>query len=571
MRFLPLSLILIFSCAKDDNNSADNVCLTGGYYISSSEGDDNNTGTTSCAPWKTLDRVANSTFSQDSTIYFKSGDTWYEGLNLSNSNINLSSYGDGDPPVFDGSDQIDSWASLGSDLYSFEASLTSSEGLGNLSRNSTMLFFIEWDTDVTTTFTGTSNNSFTYNGNILYIKSNTDPSIDEFRYSKIYKGLSADGISNVSINGINFTRFSLHGVEFKNCTNCDISNSTIDKIGGASLGAVYAGNGIEYGSTASDGDVDNVIISEIFDSCLSPQTYSSNQTISNISFKNSTLSQCGFAGIEVSVLSNGGTTNSSINNISMDNISISNTGNGWSGRRYGTEGHGIRVQADDGAGSISGTTISRVIINNATGDGIKISGDTSTTTIHRSQIKNGDIYGINFSDGSKTTPKLILSSSLIHDNSNYGILFNCPNCQGLNIFHNTFYNNTTINLAIFGQDNEALIKNNLFYSESPMTHLFANSSLTGGDLNHNCYNDGTNMFGYNGSAYSTVSSFNSATTFEANGVGDETVGLIDPSQENFRLDSNSGCKILGVNDTGIDLDFNGNSFLNPPSSGALQF
>lgn len=573
---LPFHLLLLFSCGVSDGTSptlSTSACEANGYYVSNSGGSDSNAGTTSCTPWKTLSKVANSTFSSSTTIHFKKGDTWYEGLSVPSNNLSLGSYGSGANPIFDGSESVSSWTSEGSNIYSFATGISASEGLGNLSRNGTMLTFVNWNTDASTTLGSSATNSYSYDNSAdtLYLKSTTDPSSDSFRFSKIYKGISAEGKSNINISGITLTRFSLHAVEFKNCTNCDISNSTVTQTGGATIGSVYAGNGIEYGNSCSNGDVDNVTVSEIFDSCLSPQTYSSSQTISQVTFKNSTVSKCGFSGVEISVLSNGGTTGSSISNVSIENVSISDTGRGWSGRRYGTEGDGIRVKADSGAGAVSGTTVERTTINNAIGEGIKVNGDTGITTISRSKIKGGAIYGINFAESTSTTPKLVLNSSLIYNNGSYGIVFNCPNCQGINLYQNTFYNNTTINVGILGQDNEALVKNNIFYSSASMTHFYVNGTLTGGDIDYNCYNDTTNMFGYNSSTYSTVSAMNGATGFETNGIGNGTVGLTDPTNEDFTLTSSSSCKALGTSGLGISLDYNGSSFSSPPSAGAIQF
>lgn len=565
-------LFLLTSCSRPGLEVI-NSCISNGYYVDATSGNDSSIGTSSCSPWKTLNKVENSTFTSEATIYLKRGESWNEGFVFPGSNLSISAYGSGELPIVNGSEEISSWVSEGSSIFSFQTSLASGEGLGNISSNDNILSFLAWSTDFSTTLASASMDSYTYNNSTgkLYVKVSTDPSGNGYRYSKIYRGFSADSLTNINISNVEVLQFSLHGIEFKNCTNCNATNVVVTNTGGATIGALYAGNGIEYGNSSSNGTIDNATISNIFDSCFSPQTFSNSQVISSISFKNSTVSKCGFAGIEISVLSNGGSTGSSISGVSVSNVSISDTGSGWSGRRYGTEGYGIRVQADSGAGSISGTTIDQVSISGSIGDGIKINGNTGETTISKSKIYSGSLVGLNFIEATSTTPKLILNTTLIYNNGNYGLSYNCPNCAGLNLYHNTFYDNSAINIAIFNQSNEGLIKNNIFYSSSAMTHLFVNSTLTGADIDYNCYNDTTNMFGYNGSTYSSVTALNGALAFEVNGIGNGTVNLTDAVGSDFSLTSSSACRSLGVTGLSISTDISGNSFSSPPSSGAYEY
>ncbi|MCP4914154.1 MAG: hypothetical protein GY909_13665 [Oligoflexia bacterium] len=571
-------LLLLNSCFEKETDTPKTTspvptnCDSGGFFVDSVSGSDSNAGTTSCVPFKTISKLQSS-ITNGTTAYLKRGSSWNESLSFANSNITITAYGSGSLPVFFGDEAISSWTNEGGNIYSKIMTLGTGEGLGNISKDGSMLSFVAWNSDFTTTLGAAANDSFSYNNSAktLYIKSTNDPSSFSYRYSKLMTGISVSSASNVNISYIKVKGYSFHGVEFKNCTNCNISNSELTQIGGATIGSLYAGNGVEYGSTSSSGTASSLTISEIFDSCFSPQTYSSNQTITGITIKDSTLSKCGFAGVEISVLSNGGTTGSTISNTTVENVTISDCGKGWSGRRYNTEGHGIRVQADNTAGVITNTQIKRVTVSNSAGDGIKVNGDTSTTTIHRAKIYNGSGYGINFLDTVKTTPKLVLTSSLIHNNSNYGLTFNCPSCQGLNIYQNTFYKNTTINLAIFGQSNEAIIKNNIFHSDGAMTDVFVNSTLVGGNVNYNCYEDGTNMIGYNSSTYSTVTAFNGAQSFEANGTGAGNINMTNPSSGAFTLLTTSSCKTLGDNTVSVTEDYFGSTFSNPPSSGAHQF
>ncbi len=581
-------LLLLIGCSKSDKTDPDPdpgtepTCETNGFYINASSGDDTNSGTSDCEPWQTLAKASNSNFSPGDTIYLKRGETWFEQLSLSNSNVSVDAYGNGSLPTIDGSVIAENWSNEGNGIYSSHLAHDSTEGLGNISEDGVMMAFVAWAGDAAATLGSIADGSFSFDffAQIIYIKSGVDPSTKVYRASKKFFGILAAERNHISIRNIRITRFSLHGIEFKNCRGCAVNNSEVDNGGGTVItilgpentNYLYAGNGIEFGQSSTATSIDTVTVSDIFDSCISPQTYDNQQTAADQTYTNMTLARCGFAGVEISVLSNDGSTGSAISNISIINSNITEMGKGWSGRRYGTEGgHGIRIQADAGAGSITNSLVSQTSISDVAGDGIRIVGDTGITTISQSRIKTSAGNGISVVSTVNSSSKLQLNTSLIYNNGGHGLSYNCPDCLGLNVYHNTFVDNTNINLAIFGQSNEALIKNNLFFSGAAMTHLYVSQTLAGGDVDHNCYNDSSNLFGYNDTAYSTVTAFNSATGFEANGLGNGTVGLADPTNEDFTLSSNSSCKSLGISGLGINNDYAGDNYSNSPSAGAYQF
>jgi len=82
------------------------------YYVSNSSGNDGNSGLTTAAPWKTIDKVnqkIDSGLSAGDSILFKRGDTWTGGSYLEIDNIDASAgspvtfgaYGTGVRPIFD--------------------------------------------------------------------------------------------------------------------------------------------------------------------------------------------------------------------------------------------------------------------------------------------------------------------------------------------------------------------------------------------------------------------------------------------------------------------------------------
>ena len=77
------------------------------YYVSQSTGNDANDGTH--APWKTLTKASQITFTEGDRLLLKCGDTWTEGLELKGNGsaarpVMVSSYGTGPKPVIDRQD-----------------------------------------------------------------------------------------------------------------------------------------------------------------------------------------------------------------------------------------------------------------------------------------------------------------------------------------------------------------------------------------------------------------------------------------------------------------------------------
>jgi Right handed beta helix region len=89
------------------------------YYIDSIGGNDRSNGTSSSTPWQTIAKVDSSSFNPGDSILFKSGDTWREQLNITNSGsagkpITFGSYGVGALPIISGANLATGWASVSS-------------------------------------------------------------------------------------------------------------------------------------------------------------------------------------------------------------------------------------------------------------------------------------------------------------------------------------------------------------------------------------------------------------------------------------------------------------------------
>ncbi|MBT4791343.1 MAG: hypothetical protein HON90_07215 [Halobacteriovoraceae bacterium] len=611
IKILILTVFFLGSCSKETSKSNPIIsegpnaseCTTGtnSIYIDATNGNDANSGESSCLAFKTLYK-ASASLLDGMTVNLKKGETWFnEYLLIDKNNITVDAYGSGNDPIINGSKEINGWIHEGSGIYSLivnHAENAQGGGLGNLSRDSVMMTFRPWDTDATTTFASAIDHSFSYvyATKTLYIKSSTDPDLSSFRASTKLFGIETRDDSEILVQNIKITRFSLNAVYFYDCVNCTAKNLTITNGGGTITGAnsgggsadyIYAGNGIEFDNNSTGGLVENVTIDSIFDSCISPQIYISNQTMNNITFKNSTLSKCGYAGVEISILYNGGSVNNTLSNTTIENLTISDVGTGWSKIRYGefdeNKGTANGIIIESGAdptgatssGNVSGTIIRDTKINGSKGTGILLKGEVGDVTIQRSLINGSSGYGIFvFANPSEvpTTPKINLYSSLVYDNSKAGFSYSLGSALGFELIHNTFSNNgSVIQLEVYLHNGSGVVKNNIFQSSSAMTQLYFAPGISIGatNINNNCYENGTNMFGYDSSAYSLVSSFKSAHGFEANGIGTGSINFTDLNAKKFSLATGSACLTLGNNATTVISDYNGVSYGSSPHAGAL--
>jgi len=570
--------ILVGESIIEDGSDASSepACQTEGYYVDSILGDDDNDGNSSCAPWRTLQKAMDTVTS--GTVFLKRNAIFYERVVLSQSAIGLDAYGVGELPTLDGSTLAENWNNVGIDVYSYQASIIkdSGEGLGHVSKDGRILNFIAWDGNLLSTFSTAAEGSYSYDedNDTVFVKLDRDPNLSEMRISTKNTGISATSVEDILINNIKIQHFSLHGIEFRNCTRCTASAVTVTNVGGGMIdkeSMLYAGNGIEFSESSRDGLVTHSDISKIFDSCVSPQTFNSNQTIENIRLEKLVLSECGFAGIEVSVLSNGGSKGSTINQVKIKDTAIANSGRGWSGRRYGTEGFGIRIKADVGAGTISGVDITGVSIWGSMASGVVLKGDSREVNLARSAVFLNDNYGIEISEPDSDNLQLNLTASVIHHNNHYGLYYNCPNCLGMTLLNNTFYDNGSINVAVFSEGEDFTLLNNVFGSESDMVQLYIDVVSMRTQINYNCYQSGTQLFGINGNVYAELSSYREATALDVDSVEGASLFLMNPAEGDFSLLTDSPCKASGSLGAGVRLDFLGEVFQMPPSMGALEF
>ncbi len=506
----------------------------------------------------------------------------------SGSPITLGAYGEGAAPVILGSEVETGWTLHSGAIYQKIMTLNSGEGLGMVAQDGTMITRQEWNTDVATTFAAAAAGSYSYDPatNTVYIWCTgvADPASHTIEISRRLFGVRGVGVSYINVENLHIRYTSLHGIVFENGTHINVSGCTVEKLGGAVIvpsPVLYAGNGIEFGNSSAHCTVTGCAISDIFDSGISPQTYSSNHHASDFTFSDSTISRCGFAGVEIAVLYNGGMVNSDIDGVIVRNVTVLDSGKGWSGRRYGVEGRGIKINADlvagDSTRGVSGVVVENSTVSGSAGEGIFIGGRAGMVTVRRCTVRDNGGIGVLAQESLITNLLLDLYSSVIRNNGTAphgcGVAYNVPAGQGIVVRQNSFYDNNNIGLNIWSHDGEARIMNNVFHASAYRTHLLVNDDISAtAVISNNCFTEfgaGQPIFNYTGSTYDTVAAFD--TAYSAFAAGD--IGTSDPLlNADFTIQGmGSPCYHAGNAAAGIALDRNGTPFSNPPSIGAYEY
>ena len=501
--------------------------------------------------------------------------------------IALGAYGAGTDPVIHGASPESGWTHAGladKEVYQKTVNLAADEVLGNASEDGAMLRFVTWDTDADSTFSEAAFGSFAYDyataKAYVWCSDDADPATHTIELSRRIHGISAESVSHVTVRDLHVRRFSLHGIVFKNSTDITVRNCTAEDLGGAVIltgPTIYAGNGIEFGNACANCVVESCTVTDIFDSGVSPQTYSNDMTADGFTFRDLTIERCGLAGIEIAVLATG--TNCDIHNVTVSGNSILDCGLGWSGVRYGVEGRGMKIAADAGAGTMTGIRLKRNTISGCAGNGIYLHGDIDVVAVHRCAVYDNQLDGIEGSDaGDPTSLKMVLTSSLIRGNGGnggandrYGVSWNVPYGAGLDLYNNTFQDNGLINLALWNVNGFVGIRNNLFDSSRVMTHLYANVYVSGGDIDHNCYleNGGAiiHMDTVPGTPFATLANWRAGGSFAENSIGTADMGLAG----DCTVRDGSPCIDNGAAGTGVTEDYGGEAFGNPPTIGAYEY
>lgn len=489
------------------------------------------------SPYKFWSEVV---FKPDTAYFQKKGTVAREQIIINASGTEslpllIGSYGTGNQPVILGSEKETGWVSCNipqKRIFKKKVTLKSGEGLGLVLYDGVPMKFLPWTNDVAKTFKDASSGFFScdHRNATIYIwcPENKNPASAAIEVSRRYFGIRGAGVNNITIKDIEVKWASMHGISFEDSSGCIIDACTVRESGGTALAGTFVGNGIEFGNSSKKCMVRNCTATDIFDSGFTVQTYNTNKSASDIIFENVKAEKCGFAGIEIAVLSVAGANSSNVKNILMRSAQVIGSGTGWSQSRNG-QGTGIKINADPGYGnSVSGVIVDKSSVTSCSGKGIWAYGETGKIQIFNSKIFDNTQEGILIQDLNSVSTGLILGDSQIlsnginrGDKDKCGVVYHAPKGAGAEITGNKFNDNGFIGLMIPDPPSGQIkIKKNIFDSSSVKTHFYSGGSLEGADIGMNEYREhGGDIIGFNGKGYKKVNDFSLDTHHDKNGKG----------------------------------------------------
>lgn len=506
------------------------------YYVKNA-GDDSKSGLDNTNAWKTIAKVNSVSFSAGDNIYFNKGDEWVgDCLEITNSGssgsvITFGAYGTGNDPIINGATATSTWvfdSTVGSrEVYTKTVSNTPYVVI----EDDTFLTFLQWDTNVATTFIGASAGSWVNNGLIIYIACTDDLDPDTHTMEVAAEGgidrngIYALNVSYVTIDGIKVQYTTQSAIYFSTNSGTDsnniVKNCTVFLIG-------------QHGIRIKDNrkTAYNIVTSCTVDT--NTVSYARRHGIvfangvSDGTIKNNTSHHCGWGGTGV-----GGTGG---HNISLwgddatgnprNNIIEKNTAYNCFIATDGTEGNGI--QADD---FTKDCTYRYNISYDNEGSGLCDNGVSGQNWYFNLSYGNGSGSQSNFAGG--------MMASQGND---------------LEVYNNTFYDNEPCGFGHFGTSVSYTLKNNIFSENDTYEIRFGVNGDIGETFDYNCvYHSAGGSFMRTGGASRTWAGW-TGQGYDANGVNDNP-DFTTPGSD-FTLQTGSPCIDVGV-DVSLTVDIAG--------------
>lgn len=578
---------------EESCTSTSGIC----YWVDSKNGSDANSGKSSTTPWSSLANFSSTTLAAGDKILIKNGSTIYGSLTVSASGtssnpIIITNYGTSESnilPVIRGSEKIFSnWTQVtGTSVYYISLS-TWSNVPGVVLYNNQPMDYVAWNTDISTTissllpgrYTSDSANKKIY----LQTSDSKKPTSSEISVGKELYGIKIDGKSYIQISNLTIEQFALHGIYVNDSSNIILDGLTIKNGGGSNISTSTAGgNGVEFSGTGSGNTLKNSSVYQIFDSCVSPQQYSSSKNLTSTTIQGNTFYNCGFNAVEVSIhgLSSGGSNTSTyINGVTIKDNTIYDIGKGWSGDR---EGSAIKIFNNDGSATstVTNVTIESNSIYNNSDHGIYLQSYTGSVSVLKNAIRSNSKSGVFVEDSiTSTSTGINLYYNIIYSNQQHGFKYNVPSGQGFTVYNNTFVSNgqtasTQFNVYFHSASGTKIMKNNICYSTGTLC-LYDNPGtiVSGSGFNYNLFyasNSALDLFLIGSNSYnisSTLAAFKSATNSNSNSVFSDPT-FVDLSSNNFRLQSGSAAGNAGVV-VGLTSDYAGATVSTSPDIGAFE-
>lgn len=396
------------------------------FYVDP-DGRDGADGRSPWTAWATLARAGSADLRPGDIVNLKRGAVFAEELRIPSSGternpIVITSYGSGARPVILGAEVATGWRSADTAWMKTMRSMP-----GVVIEDGRPMNWVRWEGTFQRTNQRLRSGDFSYepSSRTVYMKPTSGRPTDHvYEVAQQPHGISAFGKNYITVRGITLRGFARHGIVAANVTGWLVENNLISCGGGFwEPENEFLGNGLEFSADCHDCIARDNLITDIFDSGMTIQTYPRGQgKPSNICFENNEISRCGLSGIEIALYRNGDTLSKCL---ASRNV-IKDTGRGWSGIGDGTTGgHAIYVYSisDKPATKMSGVVIDRnKIIANA-GDGIYILNNCGTVRASSNLVASNDGRGIYFKLYENVAGGLDATGNTICRNKQGGIHF----------------------------------------------------------------------------------------------------------------------------------------------------
>ncbi|MHA2250157.1 MAG: right-handed parallel beta-helix repeat-containing protein [Candidatus Kariarchaeaceae archaeon] len=344
-------------------------------------------------------------------------------------------------------------------------------------------------------------------------------------------------------------------------SNITVQNMDIAYCGGQLLvsGPSHYGGCMQFnGGTHDSVTIDNNIISQCFDECVSAEVSSgSGKTRTNFTISNN---YCSLSPIGIAIRDNGSGANTWTNNLVDDNI-IYETGNGkgWSPSTNWSGQGSIEIYSTTAAGQLTGITIRRNTVYSNAHHGIQFFGGDGTVEYNR-VYDNGNT-GINiYDDGGSSESDVDVFYNLVYENDDAGIAVN-GNQDTVNIYNNTFVNNdqtqSSAEIIVLNSSTGVTVKNTIMYNSNGKKAFDVGSGSTVTSDYNFFYNNTGTMISHTGDPYTQAefSTYQSEKSQDANSYSADPL-FANVSADNYNLQSSSTASDVGT-DVGLTEDLNG--------------
>jgi len=520
------------------------------YYVKNG-GNDGAAGTSDGTAWETIAKVNSmmGSFSPGDNIYFKRGSTWsadtleIECSGSSGSIVKFGAYGTGNLPVISaftttGADTWGNMVEVGAlDVYRYDSSYPTYICM----EGTTFLTYLLWDTDVSTTFNGASQGSWSRNGNYTYVccTDNADPDTHTMYipYSNTSPAYSCIWLYNdvkyVTVENLELKGANQNGIKVRNWGTNDSNNIIL-----SGLTVRYCGTtGIQICNDSGG------------------STYK----VTNVTVQNCLSSYNAYHGIALL---------GRVENITVTGNTVHHTG--WD-REQGIDtwgGHGISMY-----GSVSDRAPTNCIIekcevyniyeesDGGEGTGIQFDDNTNYCTIRYNHIHNCEGAGILYNGPNNTSYYNIIDTCYTGVGT-YGAGIYFLNGNGGSAHNNVVYNcKNGITFAVESGET-VTIRNNLVFESDVYDFRWIWSSTYGTvNSNNNCIYNSTIALNFldwhlGSGDEQDLAEWQTDTGQDANST-DSDPSVVNAAGGNFHLSSDSSPCYEAGTDVSLTPDYDG--------------